>query len=257
MPLHGRHQKQDVTIKIGSGGWDGRFTVEKPILKEGYILARDFNRNEAEKLAHPTASHQQASAPPKSVSAPVPSVASNDGNRREINHPIGRPAEDDDEVDAIETTSSNSQPKIHQVTAAAAADQLDSNASDFHARRSHTEVLPTRWDGTFAPGAPYRPKPSPYTNTNNFYGFDTTPTVLPAQWDGKFQPAAPGNTYQVPKNQESMTNDFYGYNTEPTVLPTVWSGKFQLDPNDVRVKPERNGSDVRDYADHRNFRQVK
>jgi len=51
----------------------------------------------------------------------------------------------------------------------------------------------------------------------------------------------------------SNTNNFYGFSTEPTILPVSWSGKFQLDPNDVRIKPERNQSDVRDYADHRNF----
>lgn len=53
--------------------------------------------------------------------------------------------------------------------------------------------------------------------------------------------------------QQSNTNNFYGFNTEPTILPVSWSGKFQLDPNDVRLKQERNQSDVRDYADHRNF----
>lgn len=53
--------------------------------------------------------------------------------------------------------------------------------------------------------------------------------------------------------QQSSTNNFYGFNTEPEILPVSWSGKFQLDPNDVRIKPERNQSDVRDYADHRNF----
>lgn len=52
---------------------------------------------------------------------------------------------------------------------------------------------------------------------------------------------------------QSNANNFYGFSTEPEILPVTWSGKFQLDPNDVRIKPERNQSDVRDYADHRNF----
>lgn len=72
-----------------------------------------------------------------------------------------------------------------------------------------------------------------------------------AQWDGKF--AKSGETYLVPERNQSATNDYYGYDTTPTVLPTTWNGKFQLDPNDVRIKPERNTSDVRDYADHRRF----
>lgn len=48
-------------------------------------------------------------------------------------------------------------------------------------------------------------------------------------------------------------NCFSRYDSTPTVLPTAWNGQFQLDPNDVRIKPERNASDVRDYADHRRF----
>jgi len=61
------------------------------------------------------------------------------------------------------------------------------------------------------------------------------------------------NTYFFKDQHQSNTNNFYGFNTEPEILPTTWSGKFQLDPNDVRIKQERNQSDVRDYADHRNF----
>lgn len=64
----------------------------------------------------------------------------------------------------------------------------------------------------------------------------------------------PGANVNIFRDQhQSNTNNFYGFNTEPTILPTTWSGKFQLDPNDVRIKQERNQSDVRDYADHRNF----
>ncbi len=63
--------------------------------------------------------------------------------------------------------------------------------------------------------------------------------------------AGPSNLFK--DQQTSNTNNFYGFSTEPTILPTSWSGKFQLDPNDVRIKQERNQSDVRDYADHRNF----
>jgi len=63
-----------------------------------------------------------------------------------------------------------------------------------------------------------------------------------------------GNNPNLFKDQhQSNTNNFYGFSTEPEILPVSWSGKFQLDPNDVRMKQERNQSDVRDYADHRNF----
>lgn len=62
-----------------------------------------------------------------------------------------------------------------------------------------------------------------------------------------------GNAYLFKDQHQSNTTNFYGFNTEPEIMPVSWSGKFQLDPNDVRIKQERNQSDVRDYADHRNF----
>lgn len=256
------HRRQsDIPIKVGAGGWNGKFTVEKPVLKEGYVLASQFNANEAEKLArHDVKDNCFApSAPP---AADIPSAASKEF--------------------------------VHQIQVEGSRDQLDTNGSDFHARASHTEVLPTKWDGTFAPGGgPARVKPSQNTNTNNFYGYNTEPTILPAEWDGKFpdgygayrpKPSQHTNTNNFygysseptilpiqwdgkfvqgsevrmkPETNQSSTNDFYGYSNEPTILPTQWSGKFQLDPNDVRLKPERNQSDVRDYADHRKFHEVK
>lgn len=303
MPLRGR---QNIPIKIGAGGWDGSFTVEKPVLKEGYVLASRFNENEAWKLAN-VGSHQannDACAKQPHATAAAPPVAP-----KEITHSIVRTDDEEQEfapADAIDAVNTNgnkaSAPHHNSAAPVHVRDQLDSNASDFHPRASHTTVLPTTWDGTFAPGSapptrfrsgqqqptntnnfygyttepevlptrwdgkfapasggggPYRPKPSPYTNANNFYGFNSEPTMLPTRWDGKFAPAQPGNTYLVPERNQSMANDFYGYNSEPTVLPTQWSGKFETDPDDVRLRPERNGSDVRDYADHRNFREVK
>lgn len=168
------------------------------------------------------------------------------------------------------------------------------NTNNFYGYSTEPEILPAQWDGKFAPnsGGPYRPKPNPYTNTNNFYGYSTEPEILPvqwdgkfakgtevrikpetnqsdfrklygvtseseilpAQWDGKFTSGNPENTYYVPDRNQSMTNDFYGYTTEPEILPVQWSGKFETDPNDVRIMQERNQSDVRDYADHRNFK---
>lgn len=273
---------QDIATKIGAGGWDGHFTIEIPQLKKGYVLASNFNKNEAQKLAN--AGHENDSQTTASPSTAVPAVAGN-----EITHTISRPASSLTSPSAPSAT-----PHVVRV------DQLDSNGSDFHARASHTTVLPTQWDGTFAPGgrapsrvqplaqqtntnnfygyttepevlpalwdgkfapggggAAYRPKPSPYTNANNFYGYTTEPEMLPTRWDGKFAPAGPDNVYTVPERNQSMTNDFYGYNNETVVLPTEWSGKFELDASDVRVRPERNESDVRDFADHRNYREVK
>lgn len=274
--------RQDISTKIGAGGWDGRFTVEKPVLKQGYVLASKFNQNEAQKLAnvgHENDSGRAAAAAPATAAPPVAA--------KEITHTISRPSS------STNVAPPSNSPQVR-------VDQLDSNGSDFHARASHTTVLPTQWDSTFAPGgsapmrvrplaqhtntnnfygyttepevlparwdgkfapggggAAYRPKPSPYTNANNFYGYTTEPEVLPAQWDGKFAPAGPGNVYTVPERNQSLASDLYGFNNETVVLPTVWSGKFELDPSDVRVRPERNGSDVRDYADHRNYREVK
>lgn len=131
--------------------------------------------------------------------------------------------------------------------------QHASDAGQLHGYTTETEVLPARWDGKYPEGyRNYRPKPDQNrSSVNNMYGFCTEPTILPVQWDGKF--AKSGETYTVPDRNTSKTNDYYGYDSSPTVLPTVWNGKFQLDPNDVRIKPERNASDVRDYADHRRF----
>lgn len=93
--------------------------------------------------------------------------------------------------------------------------------------------------------------PAPkYATGNKFFGYNTERERLPVVWDGTFV----GQNYR-PKGDRNQSNSdrFFSYNTEPTVLPTQWSGKFELDPTDVRMKPERNNSDIRDYADDRNF----
>lgn len=127
--------------------------------------------------------------------------------------------------------------------------------NQFHSDSYATEpeILPPRWDGTFPSNyLQGRPKGNQNSsNTNSFYGFAREPEILPTTWDGTFGKS--GETCMLPDRNRSATNDFYGYNSEPTILPTTWNGEFQLDPNDVRIKPERNVSDVRDYADHRNF----
>ncbi|XP_059613750.1 uncharacterized protein LOC132259934 [Phlebotomus argentipes] len=94
-----------------------------------------------------------------------------------------------------------------------------------------------------------------YATGNQFYGYTTEPEVLPVTWDGTFAPS--GGTYYRPERNRSETSQFYGFCSEPEILPVQWSGKFEVDPNDVRIKPERNSSDVRDYADHRNFVERK
>lgn len=93
--------------------------------------------------------------------------------------------------------------------------------------------------------------PAPkYATGNKFFGYNTEREHLPVAWDGTFV----GQNYR-PKGDRNQSNSdrFFSYNTETTVLPTQWSGKFELDPTDVRIKPERNNSDIRDYADDRNF----
>ncbi|GAB0095016.1 uncharacterized protein DMENIID0001_103420 [Sergentomyia squamirostris] len=98
-------------------------------------------------------------------------------------------------------------------------------------------------------------KKAEYATGNKFFGYNTETEVLPVTWDGTF--AGPTHSYYRPDRNQSNTSQFYGFCTEPEILPVQWSGKFELDPNDVRIKPERNNSDVRDYADHRNFVEVK
>ena len=103
----------------------------------------------------------------------------------------------------------------------------------------------------------YRDSPSPtktstpkYATGNKFYGYNQDRERLPVVWDGTFV----GQQYRAKGDRNQSNSDkFFAYNTETEVLPTQWSGKFQLDPNDVRMKPERNNSDIRDYADERNF----
>ncbi|XP_055702011.1 uncharacterized protein LOC129801207 [Phlebotomus papatasi] len=90
-----------------------------------------------------------------------------------------------------------------------------------------------------------------YATGNQFYGYTTEPEVLPVAWDGTF--AGPTQTYYRPDRNTSDTSQFYGFCTEPEILPVQWSGKFETDPTDIRIKPERNRSDVRDYAEARNF----
>lgn len=93
-------------------------------------------------------------------------------------------------------------------------------------------------------------KPTKYAPGNKFFGFNTEPVKLPVAWDGTFV----GQNYRRKGDRNDSNSDkFFAYNTDPTVLPTQWSGKFELDPNDVRIKPERNNSNIRDYADERNF----
>lgn len=89
-----------------------------------------------------------------------------------------------------------------------------------------------------------------YATGNKFFGYNTETEKLPVVWDGTFV----GANYRPKQDRNrSNTDRFFAYNTETEVLPAEWSGKFQLDPNDVRIKPERNMSNVRDYADERNF----
>lgn len=138
-------------------------------------------------------------------------------------------------------------------------EQNTSNAGNIHGYTSQTEILPPRWDGSFPEGYNHnrsklvqnQANVQGQSNASNFYGFSTEPTILPTQWDGKFKKS--GETYLVPERNRSAANNLYGFNSEPVILPTAWNGKFELDPNDVRIKPERNVSDVRNYADHRNF----
>ncbi|XP_055849059.1 uncharacterized protein LOC129914044 [Episyrphus balteatus] len=92
------------------------------------------------------------------------------------------------------------------------------------------------------------------TNTNNFYGFNREPIILPTTWDGTF--AKSGEVRIQQERNRSDDQNYFDYNTEPTILPTEWNGQFELDPDDVRIKPERNYSDVRDYAEAKRFRQV-
>lgn len=89
-----------------------------------------------------------------------------------------------------------------------------------------------------------------YATGNKFFGYNTEREKLPVVWDGTF--VGPQYRARGDRNQ-SNTDKFFAYNTEPEVLPVEWSGKFQLDPNDVRMKPERNRTDLMDYADERNF----
>ncbi|KAG4071575.1 hypothetical protein HA402_011729 [Bradysia odoriphaga] len=96
---------------------------------------------------------------------------------------------------------------------------------------------------------------------SNLHTQDQRPKTPPPQHYRKNSGASSDNEDQSECNNPNLfrdqhhsnTNNFYGFSTEPEILPTTWSGKFQLDPNDVRIKQERNQSDVRDYADHRNF----
>ncbi|XP_067616793.1 uncharacterized protein [Eurosta solidaginis] len=92
------------------------------------------------------------------------------------------------------------------------------------------------------------------TDTSNFYGCNTEPIILPVEWDGTF--AKSGETRLQPDRNQSNDGDYYQYNTEPTILPTQWNGEFQLDPNDIRIKPERNFSDARYYAEASRFKRV-
>lgn len=131
--------------------------------------------------------------------------------------------------------------------------QKTSDAANLHGYHTDTETLPPQWNGRFPEGyRNYRPKPEQNrSNVKNMYGFSTDPIIHPTQWDGKF--VKNGETFLVSDRNQSATNNFYDYDNTPTVLPTTWNGEFKLDPNDVRIKANRNASDVRDYADHRRF----
>ncbi|XP_030370850.1 uncharacterized protein LOC115621367 [Scaptodrosophila lebanonensis] len=93
------------------------------------------------------------------------------------------------------------------------------------------------------------------TNTNNFYGFNTEPIVLPTTWDGTF--ARSGETRMQPQRNCSDDQNYFDYDTSTTVLPPTWNGEFVTDSNDVRIKPERNYSDPRDFAEANRFKLVK
>lgn len=125
------------------------------------------------------------------------------------------------------------------------------------------------WDGKFVYEKPVLREGyvlvSHRRRRSNLHSQDQRPTTPPPQHHRKNSGASSDNEDHIDGNSsgtnpnlfrdqhQSNTNNFYGFSTEPVILPTAWSGKFQLDPNDVRLKQERNQSDVRDYADHRNF----
>lgn len=303
-----RRGEKDITIKIGSGGWDGRFTVEKPVLKEGYVLAGrhtspppENNRRDSvdsaprqpnnDQQSHEITHKIQLEAGNNGLSSAQNGNYRSNADQRQSNpsNLYGR----SNETTVLPTKWDGTFAKGHQ--AVRPAPSQHTNTNNFYGYSREPEVLPVQWDGKFAPGGVYIRKPNQHTNTNNFYGYTTEPEILPVQWDGKFAqgtevrmkpdqqrsdfrslygvsseptilPAQwdgkfttsdnPDNVYMVPERNQSQANDFYGYNNETEVLPVQWSGKFQTDANDVRILQERNASDVRDYADHRNFRVI-
>lgn len=93
------------------------------------------------------------------------------------------------------------------------------------------------------------------TDTSNFYGFNKEPIILPPTWDGTFKQS--GETRLKQERNRSDDAQYYQYNTESEELPTTWNGQFEVDPDDVRIKPERNYSDVRDYAEANRFKMVE
>lgn len=128
--------------------------------------------------------------------------------------------------------------------------------------RKKDDYIPIKcegWNGKFlyAPGttnnvSKVRRHNQNVTDTQNFYGYCNEPIVLPTEWDGTFKKS--GEVRMQPERNRSNDSEYYQYNTEPTILPTSWNGQFVQDPNDVRIKPERNFSDVRDYAEANRFR---
>lgn len=83
------------------------------------------------------------------------------------------------------------------------------------------------------------------SNSNNYYEFSKEATVLPVAWDGKFV-TNPNDVRIKPDRNRSSSSSFYEFDTNPTVLPPCWDGTFAKS-GETRLLPERNRSNDQKY----------
>lgn len=281
--MYSKRNEDNIPIKIG--GWDGKFVYEKPSLKDGYEFVKPSRGTlerqqwqEGKKEIIKSSYENQKSTMDSKHTTNISSQSREhtihvETEAQNFNHGQQKPySYSNVHLENENQSGYNDQQQYHRDQQQ--QQQKTSDAANLHGYHTETEtlppenisdasqlygysreptILPAQWDGKFPEGyRSYRPKPDQNrSSANNMYGFSTDPTILPTQWDGKFVKS--GETFLVSDRNQSATNNFYDYDNTPTVLPTTWNGEFQLDKNDVRIKPERNASDLRDYADHRRF----
>lgn len=185
---------EDIPIKIGVGGWNGKFVYEKPMVKPGYTVVEKKKPYDPNKR-------------PDEVSSTSGSNSSRESQERQYDHKQYQHEQHHAQYNGRDTEGFHPQspPKEQYYYK---PDQNWSNTTNFYGYSNEPTILPVQWDGTFAKGSDVRMQPERNrSDQSKFYGFSTEPEVLPVQWSGKFE-MDPNDVRIKPERNFSDVRDY-------------------------------------------------